>query len=139
MKVKYFPYTKRKVLSIFTMLWKGIFTIVRSDPKKERWRITKFLASFLFVIQLNWGLVSFQFVLEGWAQYVILQIFQTKIIGVINIYIAWTSLEKAQMWKLLEQMDIVASDWIFVWDFNMVEQISNSQSKGHNITSIHLL
>lgn len=77
--------------------------------------------------------------LEGWAQYVILQIFQTKIIGVINIYIAWTSLEKAQMWKLLEQMDIVASNWIFVWDFNMVEQISNSQSKGHNITSIHLL
>jgi hypothetical protein len=36
-------------------------------------------------------------------------------------------------------MDMVANNWIFVWDFNMVEQISNSQSKGHNITSIHLL
>jgi len=105
----------------------------------QRWRITKFLANSLFVIQSNWGLVSFLFVIEGCAQYVILQIFQTKIIGVINIYIAWTSLEKAQMWKHLEQMDMVANNWIFVWDFNMVEQISNSQSKGHNITSIHLL
>lgn len=137
MKVKYFPHTKRKALPIFTMLCKGIFTMVRSDPKKERcltichllvwvevhqrWRVTKFLANFLFVIQSNWGLVSFQFVLESWVQDVILQIFQTKtIVGVTNIYIAWTSLEKAQMWKLLEQMDMVTNNWIFGGDFNMV-------------------
>ncbi len=77
--------------------------------------------------------------LEGWAQYVILQIFQSKTIGVINIYIAQTSLEKAQMWKLLEQMDMVANNWVFGGDFSRVEQISNSQSKGHIIISIHLL
>jgi hypothetical protein len=97
------------------------------------------LANFLFVIQSNYGLVSFQFVLQGWVQYVILQIFQTKTIGVINIYVARTSLEKAQMWKLLEQMDMVANNWIFGGDFNMVEQTSNSPSKGHNVTSIPLL
>jgi hypothetical protein len=78
-------------------------------------------------------------VLEGWAQYVILQIFQTNSIGVINIYIAQTSLEKVQMWKLLEQMDMMANNWIFGEEFNMVEQIFNSQSKAYNIISIPLL
>ncbi len=42
-----------------------------------------------------------------------LQVSQTKTIGVMNNYVARTSLERAQMWKLLEQVEmVVVNNWV---------------------------
>jgi len=47
--------------------------------------------------------------MEGWAQYIVLKISYANSIGIINVYVAQTSRERALMWRAIVYHDLNAA------------------------------
>jgi hypothetical protein len=68
--------------------------------------------------------------LEGRAQYITLQILGTGTLTIINVYAAYSSNERASMWKWLSEVNLVADHFILGGDFNHWEEIERGGVAG---------
>jgi hypothetical protein len=61
-------------------------------------------------------------ILEGRAQFIILQISSNENLIIINVYAARSSNQKASMWKRLSEMNLIADHFILGGNFNHWEE-----------------